>query len=204
MRRAAVIGAGSWGTAVAVLLARGGLEVQLGTRTAKQAAEIDEAAREPRATCRACRCPSSLACARPQRSSSPASTSSAWRSPPSSLPQAVGAIADRVGVALLGAAADQGPDRAARPAAGRIRRRAGAGPRDRLSRRARPTPARPSPARPPWCSARPTPTCATSSARSSTGPASSASAPATSSGSRWRARRRTPPRWPPPPPSRTG
>jgi len=37
MRRAAVIGAGSWGTAVAVLLARGGLEVQLGTRTAAQA-----------------------------------------------------------------------------------------------------------------------------------------------------------------------
>ena len=42
MRRAAVIGAGSWGTAVAVLLARGGLEVQLGTRTAVQAAEIAE------------------------------------------------------------------------------------------------------------------------------------------------------------------
>ena len=41
MRRAAVIGAGSWGTAVAVLLARGGLEVQLGARTAEQAAEID-------------------------------------------------------------------------------------------------------------------------------------------------------------------
>ena len=40
MRRAAVIGAGSWGTAVAVLLARGGLEVQLGTRTAAQAAEM--------------------------------------------------------------------------------------------------------------------------------------------------------------------
>ncbi|MGN6275383.1 MAG: 1-acyl-sn-glycerol-3-phosphate acyltransferase [Solirubrobacterales bacterium] len=35
MRRAAVIGAGSWGTAVAVLLARGGLEVQLGARTAE-------------------------------------------------------------------------------------------------------------------------------------------------------------------------
>ena len=34
MRRAAVIGAGSWGTAVAVLLARGGLEVQLGTHQA--------------------------------------------------------------------------------------------------------------------------------------------------------------------------
>ena len=45
MRRAAVIGAGSWGTAVAVLLARGGLDVQLGTRTGEQAAEIN-AARE--------------------------------------------------------------------------------------------------------------------------------------------------------------
>src|ERR1700709_49444 len=43
MRRAAVIGAGSWGTAVAVLLARGGLEVQLATRTAEQALEISEA-----------------------------------------------------------------------------------------------------------------------------------------------------------------
>ncbi len=40
MRRAAVIGAGSWGTADAVLLARGGLEVQLGTRTPNQAEAI--------------------------------------------------------------------------------------------------------------------------------------------------------------------
>src|SRR5512133_1062611 len=43
VRRAAVIGAGSWGTAVAVLLARGGLEVQLATRSAAHAAEIEEA-----------------------------------------------------------------------------------------------------------------------------------------------------------------
>jgi glycerol-3-phosphate dehydrogenase (NAD(P)+) len=42
MRRAAVIGAGSWGTAVAVLLARGGLEVQLGARTPQRAAELIE------------------------------------------------------------------------------------------------------------------------------------------------------------------
>ncbi|MDQ3573083.1 MAG: 1-acyl-sn-glycerol-3-phosphate acyltransferase [Actinomycetota bacterium] len=41
LRKAAVIGAGSWGTAVAVLLARGGLEVQLGTRSDEKAAEID-------------------------------------------------------------------------------------------------------------------------------------------------------------------
>jgi glycerol-3-phosphate dehydrogenase (NAD(P)+) len=42
MRRAAVIGAGSWGTAVAVLLARGGLEVQLGARTNEQVEAMHE------------------------------------------------------------------------------------------------------------------------------------------------------------------
>ena len=41
LRKAAVIGAGSWGTAVAVLLARGGLEVQLGCRTSDQAEEMN-------------------------------------------------------------------------------------------------------------------------------------------------------------------
>src|SRR6266540_1319291 len=40
LRKAAVIGAGSWGTAMAVLLARGGLDVQLGTRSEEKAAEI--------------------------------------------------------------------------------------------------------------------------------------------------------------------
>jgi glycerol-3-phosphate dehydrogenase (NAD(P)+) len=40
LRRAAVIGAGSWGTAVAAMLARAGLEVDLGCRTADQAAQI--------------------------------------------------------------------------------------------------------------------------------------------------------------------
>jgi glycerol-3-phosphate dehydrogenase (NAD(P)+) len=40
LRKAAVIGAGSWGTGVAVLLARGGLEVELGTRTQEKADEI--------------------------------------------------------------------------------------------------------------------------------------------------------------------
>jgi glycerol-3-phosphate dehydrogenase (NAD(P)+) len=43
LRKAAVIGAGSWGTAVAVLLARGGLDVQLGCRSAEQAEEMAEA-----------------------------------------------------------------------------------------------------------------------------------------------------------------
>jgi glycerol-3-phosphate dehydrogenase (NAD(P)+) len=40
LRKAAVIGAGSWGTAVAVLLARGGLDVYLGTRSREKADEI--------------------------------------------------------------------------------------------------------------------------------------------------------------------
>ncbi len=40
LRKAAVIGAGSWGTAIAVLLARGGLDVQLGTRSKEKATEL--------------------------------------------------------------------------------------------------------------------------------------------------------------------
>ncbi len=42
LRKAAVIGAGSWGTAMAVLLARGGLEVQLGCRTPERAETVAE------------------------------------------------------------------------------------------------------------------------------------------------------------------
>jgi glycerol-3-phosphate dehydrogenase (NAD(P)+) len=45
LRRAAVIGAGAWGTAVAVMLARAGIEVDLGCRTAEQA-EMLAATRE--------------------------------------------------------------------------------------------------------------------------------------------------------------
>ncbi len=42
VRRATVVGAGSFGTALAVLLARGGLRTTLQTRTAEQAAEMEE------------------------------------------------------------------------------------------------------------------------------------------------------------------
>jgi glycerol-3-phosphate dehydrogenase (NAD(P)+) len=41
LRKAAVIGAGSWGTAIAVLLARGGLEVVLGTRSDEKTERIE-------------------------------------------------------------------------------------------------------------------------------------------------------------------
>ena len=45
LRRVAVIGAGRWGTTLAVCLARAGLEVELGCRTQEQALAL-HAARE--------------------------------------------------------------------------------------------------------------------------------------------------------------
>ena len=43
LRRAAVVGAGSWGTSLAVALHRAGLEVELGCRTEQQAAHVERA-----------------------------------------------------------------------------------------------------------------------------------------------------------------
>jgi glycerol-3-phosphate dehydrogenase (NAD(P)+) len=48
LRRAAVVGAGSWGTAVAVMLARAGLEVDLGARTREQAGLLGAEGRNDR------------------------------------------------------------------------------------------------------------------------------------------------------------
>ena len=48
VRRVAVIGAGSWGTALAVILARAGLDVDVGCRTAEQATHIRETRRNER------------------------------------------------------------------------------------------------------------------------------------------------------------
>ncbi len=42
IRRAAIIGAGSWGTSLAVALSRAGFEVDLGCRTHEQAAELSQ------------------------------------------------------------------------------------------------------------------------------------------------------------------
>jgi 1-acyl-sn-glycerol-3-phosphate acyltransferase len=95
MRRAAVIGAGSWGTAVAVLLARGGLEVQLGARTAEQAAELARA-RENRRYLEGVELPESVL-VRPAAEIELAGLDLLCLAIPSgSLPQAVGAIADRI------------------------------------------------------------------------------------------------------------
>jgi 1-acyl-sn-glycerol-3-phosphate acyltransferase len=96
MRRAAVIGAGSWGTAVAVLLARGGLEVQLGARSAERAAEM-VAAGENRRYLPGVSLPETID-VRPASEIELAGLDLICLAIPSkSLPQAVGAIADRVG-----------------------------------------------------------------------------------------------------------
>jgi glycerol-3-phosphate dehydrogenase (NAD(P)+) len=95
MRRAAVIGAGSWGTVAAVLLARGGLEVQLGARTASQAEEMIEAG-ENRRYLEGVKLPETLS-VRPAAEIELAGLDLVCLAIPSgSLPQAVGAISDRV------------------------------------------------------------------------------------------------------------
>lgn len=96
MRRAAVIGAGSWGTAVAVLLARGGLEVQLATRTGGQAAEIDEA-RENRRYLPGVRLPDGVLVRQAAEVELAGLDLVCLAIPSGSLPQAVGAIGDRIG-----------------------------------------------------------------------------------------------------------
>jgi 1-acyl-sn-glycerol-3-phosphate acyltransferase len=95
MRRAAVIGAGSWGTAVAVLLARGGLEVQLGARTAEQAAEMIGAG-ENRRYLEGVELPDSLLVRTASEIELAGLDLVCMAIPSGSLPQAVGAIADRV------------------------------------------------------------------------------------------------------------
>ncbi|HEX5763229.1 MAG TPA: 1-acyl-sn-glycerol-3-phosphate acyltransferase [Solirubrobacterales bacterium] len=95
MRRAAVIGAGSWGTAVAVLLARGGLEVQLGTRTPAQAAQLSEE-RQNRRYLEGVELPESVRVRSAPEIELAGLDLVVLAIPSGSLPQAVGAIADRV------------------------------------------------------------------------------------------------------------
>jgi 1-acyl-sn-glycerol-3-phosphate acyltransferase len=96
MRRAAVIGAGSWGTAVAVLLARGGLEVQLGARTAESVAELIEAG-ENRRYLPDVPLPETIDVRQASDIELDGLDLICLAIPSKSLPQAVGAIADRVG-----------------------------------------------------------------------------------------------------------
>ena len=96
MRRAAVIGAGSWGTAVAVLLARGGLDVQLGTRTMAQAEEM-ALARENSKYLPGVRLPDGIEVRASSQIELGGVDLLCIAVPSAAYPQAVGAVADRVG-----------------------------------------------------------------------------------------------------------
>jgi 1-acyl-sn-glycerol-3-phosphate acyltransferase len=96
VRRAAVLGAGSWGTAVAVLLARGGLEVQLGCRSAEQARKLD-LARVNEGYLSEVRLPESVQVKRASEIELAGLDLVCLAVPSTALPQAVGSIADRIG-----------------------------------------------------------------------------------------------------------
>jgi glycerol-3-phosphate dehydrogenase len=96
LRKAAVIGAGSWGTAVAVLLARGGLEVQLGTRSDEKAAEI-ERKRENEAYLPEIPLPENLTVKRANDIELAGCDLVVLAVPSKAMPQAVGTYADRIG-----------------------------------------------------------------------------------------------------------
>ncbi len=96
LRRAAVIGAGSWGTAVAVLLARGGLEVQLGARTPESVAELIEAGENQRYL-PGIPLPEAIDVRQASDIELDGLDLICLAIPSKSMPQAVGAIADRVG-----------------------------------------------------------------------------------------------------------
>ena len=96
LRKAAVIGAGSWGTAVAVLLARGGLEVELGTRTEEKAEKIARD-RENAEYLPGVELPDGLGVKRASEIELAGCDLICLAVPSSSLPNVVGSLADRIG-----------------------------------------------------------------------------------------------------------
>jgi glycerol-3-phosphate dehydrogenase (NAD(P)+) len=91
-----VIGAGSWGTAVAVLLARGGVDVQLGTRLNEKADEI-ERRRENEAYLPGVQLPEGVTVRRAADIELAGCDLIVLAVPSKAMPQAVGTYADRIG-----------------------------------------------------------------------------------------------------------
>ena len=96
MRKAAVIGGGSWGTAVAILLARGGIEVQLGCRTGEQA-EVLASERENSRYLPGIHLPDAITVKRASEIEVAGLDLICLAVPSSSLPAAVGALGDQIG-----------------------------------------------------------------------------------------------------------
>ena len=117
LRRAAVIGAGSWGTAVATMLARAGLEVDLGCRTADQAAQIDAVARQRATTCPGVELPDAINVMRASELELSRHDLVCFAVPAAALPAAVAAHGSAIPRARRRARDVQGPRAAARHAA---------------------------------------------------------------------------------------
>ena len=96
LRKAAIIGSGSWGTAMAILLARGGLEVQLGTRTREDAERI-AATRVNERYLPGVELPEGIAIKRAADIELGGSDLIVLAVPSAGLPAAIGATADRIG-----------------------------------------------------------------------------------------------------------
>ncbi len=96
MRKAAVVGAGSWGTAVAILLARGGIEVQLGCRTAEQAEKL-AASRENDEYLPGIRLPDAITVKRATEIEVAGLDVVCLAVPSAALPAAVGQLGDQIG-----------------------------------------------------------------------------------------------------------
>ncbi len=96
LRKAAVIGAGSWGTAVAVLLARGGLEVELGTRSEDKAALIGRK-RQNDEYLPGVKLPEGVTVKRTSEIELAGCDLICLAVPSSALPNVVGSLADRIG-----------------------------------------------------------------------------------------------------------
>jgi 1-acyl-sn-glycerol-3-phosphate acyltransferase len=96
LRKAAIIGSGSWGTAMAILLARGGLEVQLGTRTREDAERI-AAMRVNERYLPGLELPEGIAIKRAADIELGASDLIVLAVPSAGVPAAIGATADRIG-----------------------------------------------------------------------------------------------------------
>ena len=203
LRRAAIVGAGSWGTGLAVAFARAGLEVELGCRTEKQAVALGARARQP-----------------PLPAERPAARVRARHEgqPPRARPRRH-RLLRRPGGRAAGRRrrtrqrdprghgrprALQGPRRAQRHAAQRLRRRARQRPRRRLRRRARPRRRRAALRRLARHRLHRTRCSPRRSRASSRTPASAPTRRPTSPASSSRARRRTPPRWRPRSPGVSG